>query len=71
VAVPISDPVAARIGGTNDMFLNVNGAKHGQINGEAQDDKHKNEVEVRGWSWGMQGKPSLGGGAASGKATIK
>jgi type VI secretion system secreted protein Hcp len=53
------------------MFLNVNGAKHGQINGEAQDDKHKNEVEVLGWSWGMQGRPSLGGGAASGKATIR
>jgi type VI secretion system secreted protein Hcp len=53
------------------MFLSVNGAKHGQISGEAQDDAHKNEIEVLGWSWGMQGKPSLGGGAASGKATIR
>jgi type VI secretion system secreted protein Hcp len=71
VAVPISDPAAARAVGGSDMFLNVNGAKHGQINGEAQDDKHKNEVEVLGWSWGMQGRPSLGGGSASGKATIR
>ena len=54
-----------------DMFLSVNGAKHGQINGEAQDETHKNEIEVLAWTWGMQGKPSLGGGVASGKATMR
>jgi type VI secretion system secreted protein Hcp len=53
------------------MFLSVKGAKHGQINGEAQDSQHKSEIEVLGWSWGMQGKPSLGGGGASGKATMR
>jgi len=53
------------------MFFKVKGAKHGQINGEAQDDKHKGEIEVLSWSWGMQGKPSLGGGGASGKATMR
>jgi type VI secretion system secreted protein Hcp len=53
------------------MFFKVKGAKHGPINGEAQDDKHKNEIEVVSWSWGMQGKPSIGGGSASGKATIR
>jgi type VI secretion system secreted protein Hcp len=53
------------------MFLSVNGAQHGAINGEAQDDKHKNEIEVLGWSWGMQGKSSVGGGAATGKATMR
>ena len=44
------------------MFLKVKGAKHGDINGEAQDQKHKNEIEVLSWSWGMQGKAALGGG---------
>jgi type VI secretion system secreted protein Hcp len=53
------------------MFLSVNGAKHGQITGEAHDEKHKNEVEVMAWSWGMQGKASLGGGVATGKATMR
>ncbi len=53
------------------MFLSVKGAAHGVINGEAQDDKHKGEIEVLGWSWGIQGKPSLGGGGASGKASIR
>jgi type VI secretion system secreted protein Hcp len=53
------------------MFLSVKGAKHGQINGESQDSQHKNEIEVLGWSWGMQGRPSLGGGGATGKATMR
>jgi type VI secretion system secreted protein Hcp len=53
------------------MFFKVKGTKTGQINGEAEDQKHKNEIEVLAWSWGMQGKPSLGGGVASGKATIR
>jgi type VI secretion system secreted protein Hcp len=53
------------------MFLKVKGAKHGDINGEAQDQKHKNEIEVLAWSWGMQGKAALGGGIATGKATMR
>ena len=53
------------------MFFKVKGAKHGQISGEAQDDKHKGEIEVLSWSWGMQGKSSIGGGTASGKATMR
>jgi type VI secretion system secreted protein Hcp len=57
--------------GAGDMFFKVKGAKHGDINGEAQDQKHKNEIEVLAWSWGMQGKPSLGGGVAAGKATLR
>src|SRR5437868_197493 len=59
------------IGSTGDMFFKVKGAKHGQINGEAQDDKHKNEIEVLSWSWGMQGKASIGTGQASGRATMR
>jgi type VI secretion system secreted protein Hcp len=66
----VANPTA-QAAGAGDMFLSVKGAVHGPINGEAQDDKHKNEIEVLSWSWGMQGKPSLGGGAASGKATIR
>jgi type VI secretion system secreted protein Hcp len=54
------------------MFLKVKGAKSGQINGESQDQgKHKNEIEVLAWSWGMQGKAALGGGVATGKATVR
>jgi type VI secretion system secreted protein Hcp len=54
------------------MFLSVTGVKHGPIKGEAHDHgKHKNEIEVLAWSWGMQGKPSLAGGGASGKSTMR
>ena len=57
--------------GAGDMFFKVKGAKHGDINGEAQDQKHKNEIEVLSWSWGMQGKVSISTGAATGKATMR
>ena len=53
-----------------DMFLMVKGAKCGLIKGESQDTQHKGEIDVLSWSWGMQAKPSLGGGAATGKASI-
>jgi type VI secretion system secreted protein Hcp len=56
--------------GVADMFLMVKGAKHGVIKGESQDAQHKDEIEVLAWSWGMQGKASLGGGAATGKAAM-
>ena len=61
----------ARPAGAGDMFLMVKGATHGLINGESQDDKHKGEIEVLSWSWGIQGKAALGGGAATGKAIIR
>jgi type VI secretion system secreted protein Hcp len=53
------------------MFFKVKGARSGDITGEAQDQTHKNEIEVLAWSWGMQGKSSLGGGGTSGKATMR
>jgi type VI secretion system secreted protein Hcp len=52
------------------MFLMVKGAKHGLIKGESQDDQHKGEIDILSWSWGMQAKANLGGGTATGKATI-
>src|SRR5262245_49473210 len=57
-------------GSAGDMFLMVKGAKHGLIKGESQDAKHKGEIDVLSWSWGMQARPSLGGGGASGKSSI-
>jgi type VI secretion system secreted protein Hcp len=68
---PIPDSGMSRGPGAGDMFLKMKGAKHGDINGEAQDQKHKNEIEVLAWSWGMQGKAALGGGIATGKATMR
>src|SRR5262245_13705646 len=56
--------------GQGDMFLMVKGAKHGVSKGESQDTQHKDEIEVLSWAWGMQGKASLGGGVATGKAAM-
>jgi len=52
------------------MFLSVKGARSGVIKGESQDATHAGEIEVESWAWGMQARASLGGGIATGKATI-
>jgi type VI secretion system secreted protein Hcp len=47
-------------------------AKIGDIKGESLDSKHKGEVEVLSWSWGVtnSGAVRAGGGAGQGKATF-
>jgi len=45
-------------------------AKIGDIKGETQDDKHKDEIDVMSYSWGLSqtGTFAFGGGGGTGKA---
>ena len=46
-------------------------AKLGDIKGESLDDKHKDEIEVLSWSWGVTNGVSVSGtGAGQGKASF-
>ena len=47
-------------------------AKLGDIKGESPDDKHKDEIEVLSFSWGVAnaGSMAFGGGGGEGKATF-
>jgi type VI secretion system secreted protein Hcp len=47
-------------------------AKIGDIKGESLDSKHKDEVEILSWSWGVTnaGPIRAGSGAGAGKATF-
>jgi len=51
-----------------DMFLKLDGIK-----GEAQDHKHKGEIDVLAWSWGASQSATThaGGGGGSGKASFQ
>ncbi len=51
-----------------DYFLKIEG-----IEGESQDDKHKNEIDVDSWSWGEQqtGTHAAGGGGGAGKVHMQ
>ena len=51
-----------------DMFL-----KLGDIKGESVDDKHKDEIDVLSWSWGMTQSATthLGSGGGSGKVSVQ
>jgi type VI secretion system secreted protein Hcp len=47
-------------------------AKLGDIKGESLDDKHKGEIEVLSWSWGVTNAVTLAGtGAGQGKAKFQ
>jgi type VI secretion system secreted protein Hcp len=50
-----------------DMFLKIDG-----IPGDSTDNKHKDEIEVLSFSWGVRqtGASSGGGGGGSGKAEV-
>lgn len=52
-----------------DMFLDIKG----EIKGESQDSKHKDEIDVLAWSWGMSQSGSFhaGGGGGAGKANFQ
>lgn len=57
-------------GGKNmasDIFLKIDG-----IPGESYSDKHKNEIDILAWSWGVsqQGGMHVGGGGGSGRASV-
>jgi type VI secretion system secreted protein Hcp len=52
------------------MFLMVKGAKHGLIKGESQDGKHKGEIDILSWSWGMQTRRDLATGTPAGKGAM-
>ncbi len=51
-----------------DFFLQLDGIK-----GESQDDKHKDEIDVIEWRWGMTQSATfqMGGGGASGKVNVQ
>jgi type VI secretion system secreted protein Hcp len=50
------------------MFLKIT-----DVNGEAQDDKHKDEIDVLAWSWGMSqsGTMHMGAGGGAGKVNVQ
>jgi type VI secretion system secreted protein Hcp len=50
----------------SDIFMKI-----GSYKGESQDGKHKEEIDVLAWSWGVSqaGTMNQGGGGGAGKAT--
>ena len=51
-----------------DMFIKIDGIK-----GESKDSKHKGEIDVLAWSWGLSnsGTFHMGGGGGAGKANVQ
>lgn len=60
-ALPLSAPAADL-----DFFLKIDG-----IDGESQDSKHKNEIDVTSWSWGLSSVGGSVGGGGAGKPVFQ
>jgi type VI secretion system secreted protein Hcp len=56
--------------GNEDFFLKIELARQGPIKGEAVDEKHKEEILLTGWNWGMESKSAMSSAGPSGKATV-
>ena len=70
---PNSPSPADRIARKGDLMAGNIFAKIGDIKGESLDDKHKDEIEVLAFSWGVAQSPSTGsgGGSGTGKAIFE
>jgi type VI secretion system secreted protein Hcp len=53
-----------------DMFLKIESPS---VKGESLDSKHKDEIDVLAWSWGLSnsGNAHVGGGAGAGKVNVQ
>lgn len=49
-----------------DMFMKI-----GDIKGESIDDKHKDEIDVLSWSWGLSQGGSMHGAGGGGKVSVQ
>jgi len=51
-----------------NMFIKIDGIK-----GESQDDKHKDEIDVLSWNWGLEqsGATHPGGGGGAGRVSVR
>jgi type VI secretion system secreted protein Hcp len=56
-----------KIQGNVDLFIKITGVKQGVIKGESFDAKHKGEIDVESYTWGVKLAYDLATGAAAGK----
>ena len=54
-----------------DIFMNMKGEKSGVIKGEARDAKHKEEIDVLSFKWGMMAPTDLGSGLRTGRTQVQ
>lgn len=59
-AVPTASSAAV------DYFLKIEG-----VDGESTDDRHKGEIEIESFSWGVSNPSSVGGGGGAGKVQFQ
>lgn len=54
-------------GGHVDLFIKLTGVKQGWIKGESFDHKHKDEIDVHSYTWGVKNAYDVATGQATGR----
>lgn len=67
---PESELATTHEGGQEDLFLRIELTRSGLVRGEAADPRHRDEIILAGWSWGMQAQTAMSAIGAASKATV-
>lgn len=69
--VIIDELRSAAGGGVSDIFLSVQTKRAGKVAGESVAVGHENEIQLRGWSWGMSASSAIGSTQATARRSYK
>lgn len=58
-------------GSGSDIFLHVQTKRAGKIKGEGTTEGHSDDIEVLGWSWGVQAGSAIGSTAATARRSYR
>lgn len=54
----------------SDMFLLLESKRAGVVKGESVDKTYTEQIDITGWSWGMDSATALGGTTATGRTAL-
>jgi type VI secretion system secreted protein Hcp len=69
--VIIDQLTSAATGDVSDIYLSVQTKRAGKVAGEAVAAGHEDEIQLRGWSWGMAASSAIGSTQATGRRSYK
>ena len=58
-------------GSQSDLFLHVKTKRAGEVKGESSTQGHEDDIEVFGWTWGVQAGSAIGSSAATARRSYR
>ncbi len=58
-------------GGQSDIFLHVKTKRAGKVKGESTTEGHEDDIQVFGWTWGVQAGSAIGSSASTARRSYR